>query len=197
MQSKKAIILFTKNPEKGKVKTRIAATLGDDKALDIYKKLVAHTNAIVKDLKVDKYVFYSNFITKNDLWSETVFSKMLQSGNTLGDKMAAAFETLFYKKYDAVCIIGSDCYELNSTIIDAAFKLLQTHDCVIGPTFDGGYYLLGSTTFNRELFQNIAWSTDTVFSSTLAICESLRLKTAVLTKLNDVDTENEVPKIWL
>lgn len=197
MQTKKAIIIFTKNPQKGNVKTRIAATLGDDKALQIYKKLIVHTHSIVVNLKIDTYIFYSDAIIKNDIWSEKVFFKMLQNGVTLGEKMADAFSVVFAKKYDSVCIIGSDCYELNPTIIENAFVKLQSVDCVIGPAFDGGYYLLGTNAYNGQLFQNIQWSTDTVFENTLAICTTLNITTDLTVKLNDVDTENEVPAHWL
>ena len=197
MQTKKAIIIFTKNPQKGNVKTRIAATLGDDKALQIYKKLIVHTHSIVVNLKIDTYIFYSDAIIKNDIWSEKVFFKMLQNGVTLGEKMADAFSVVFAKKYDSVCIIGSDCYELNPAIIENAFVKLQSVDCVIGPAFDGGYYLLGTNAYNGQLFQNIQWSTDTVFDNTLAICTTLNITTDLTVKLNDVDTENEVPAHWL
>lgn len=197
MQTKKAIIIFTKNPQKGNVKTRIAATLGDDKALQIYKKLIVHTHSIVVNLKIDTYIFYSDAIIKNDIWSEKVFFKMLQNGATLGEKMADAFSVVFAKKYDSVCIIGSDCYELNPAIIENAFVKLQSVDCVIGPAFDGGYYLLGTNAYNGQLFQNIQWSTDTVFDNTLAICTTLNITTDLTVKLNDVDTENEVPAHWL
>lgn len=197
MQSKKAILLFTRNPELGKVKTRIAKTLGNQKALEIYKKLLHHTREIVAHLKADKYVFYSDLIPKDDMWENDIFIKRMQRGTTLGDKMSIAFEEVFNNNYDSICIIGSDCYELNPTIIENAFQLLQVNDCVIGPTFDGGYYLLGMNKFHTELFQNIEWSTETVFEETLKICSKLNLKTVFTNKLNDVDTENDVPRQWL
>lgn len=197
MKSEKAIILFTKNPELGKVKTRIAKTLGDKKALAIYKKLLVHTNEIVAHLAIDKYVFYSESIIQKDIWPNDIFTKLTQKGTTLGEKMSKAFEEVFNTNYDTVCIIGSDCYELNTAIIENAFQLLRTNDCVIGPTFDGGYYLLGMHKLHAPLFQNIEWSTENVFNQTLKICDALQLKTAFTAKLNDVDTEAEVPAHWL
>ena len=194
---KNALIILTKNPELGKVKTRIAATLGDSKALEIYKNLLLHTRQISVNLSVDKFVFYSDKIVLNDVWQNNLFTKELQNGTDLGEKMIAAFETVFSQNYASVCIIGSDCYELNSSIIDDAFKLLQTKDCVIGPTFDGGYYLLGTNKLHYTLFQNIEFSTETVCDETVKICKSLNLSTAFTTKLHDVDTESEVPKSWL
>ena len=196
MNSKKALIVFIKNPELGNVKTRIAATLGNEKALEIYNKLLLHTNDITKNLLVDKFVFYSDSIMLVDIWQNNVFIKLVQNGNSLGERMDAAFEEIFEKNYASVCIIGSDCIELDSNTIENAFRLLQINDCVIGPTFDGGYYLLGMNNLNMELFQ-IEFSTETVFDETLKVCNSLNLSTAFTKKLHDVDTQNEVPKSWL
>ncbi len=197
MNSKKALIILTKNPELGKVKTRLAKTIGDAKALEVYKKLVLHTCKISESLHVDKFVFYSDRIIVDDVWDNHLFSKALQHGGNLGNRMHAAFEQIFNLGYQSVCIIGSDCYELTSDGIGDAFLQLETSDCVLGPTFDGGYYLLGLNNLQRQLFQNIEWSTETVFDATLAICKKLHLSTSFITKLNDVDVENDVPKHWL
>ena len=111
--------------------------------------------------------------------------------------MNAAFEHVFNLNYKSVSIIGSDCYELNADIIDTAFSQLEATNCVLGPTFDGGYYLLGLNNLQPELFKNIEWSTETVFDATVNICKKLQLLTSYLVKLNDVDVEKEVPKEWL
>lgn len=197
MNAKKALIILTKNPELGKVKTRLAKTIGDEKALEVYKKLVLHTYKITANLNVDKFVFYSDNIETDDIWDANLFVKALQQGSNLGDRMNAAFEHVFNLNYKSVCIIGSDCYELNADIIDAAFLQLEATNCVIGPTFDGGYYLLGLNNLQPELFKNIEWSTETVFDATVNICKKLHLSTSYLVKLNDVDVEKEVPKEWL
>ena len=197
MNSKKALIILIKNPELGKVKTRLAKTIGDAKALEIYKKLVLHTCKISESLNVDKFVFYSDAIAVDDVWDNHLFSKALQHGSNLGDRMHAAFEQVFNLNYKSVCIIGSDCYELTSDGIADAFLQLETSDCVLGPTFDGGYYLLGLNNSQPQLFQYIEWSTETVFDATVAICKKLHLSTFVITKLHDVDVENDVPTEWL
>ena len=197
MNSKKALIILTKNPELGKVKTRLAKTIGDEKALEVYKKLVLHTYKITANLNVDKFVFYSDNIEAYDIWDANLFIKALQQGSNLGDRMNAAFEHVFNLNYKSVCIIGSDCYELNADIIDTAFSQLEATNCVLGPTFDGGYYLLGLNNLQPELFKNIEWSTETVFDATVNICKKLQLLTSYLVKLNDVDVEKEVPKEWL
>ncbi|WP_298391945.1 TIGR04282 family arsenosugar biosynthesis glycosyltransferase [Flavobacterium sp.] len=197
MQHKKAIILFTKNPELGKVKTRLAKTIGDEKALAIYIKLLQHTRDIVAPLAVDKFVFYSENSIQDDEWDNAIYSKKTQKGDDLGIRMKKAFEEVFHLNYDSVCIIGSDCYELNTTIIEEAFKELQTKDAVIGPTFDGGYYLLGMNTLKKELFEDKEWSTASIFSDTVADFEKLNLNYSSLVKLNDIDEEKDVPTHWI
>ena len=194
---KKAIILFTKNPELGKVKTRLAKTLGNEKALEIYKKLLLHTQQIVAPVLVDKFVFYSNKIIENDAWSNEVYHKKIQKGIDLGERMKNAFQELFELNYDSICIIGSDCFELSSEIINGAFRVLKNNDVVVGPTFDGGYYLLGMNKLHSPLFENIVWSTETVFKETLFKIEKANLSKAILVKLNDVDEEIDVPRQWL
>ncbi len=194
---KKAIILFTKNPELGKVKTRLAKTLGDSKALEIYKKLLLHTQQIVAPILVDKFIFYSEEKIEKDAWSNEIYYKKVQKGFDLGDRMKNAFQELFELNYNSICIIGSDCFELNSETINDAFKSLKNNDIVIGPTFDGGYYLLGMNKLHSHLFENIVWSTETVFEETIFKIEKNNLSKEILVKLNDVDEEIDVPKKWL
>ncbi len=196
MQNKKAIILFTKNPELGKVKTRLAKTIGNEEALSIYKKLLLHTLDIVTPVEADKFVFYSDSITNEDIWSNTSFQKKVQHGTDLGARMAHAFQEVIELGYQSVCIIGSDCYELNSQGIEQAFKALETNDAVVGPTFDGGYYLLGMNQFHRPLFQNKTWSTDSVYPDTIQDFQNLKLSYFDLEKLSDIDEEKDLPLIW-
>lgn len=197
MQNKKAIILFTKNPELGKVKTRLAKTIGDEKALEIYKKLLDHTRNIVQNLNVDKFVFYSESVLENDHWDNTLYQKKQQNGADLGLRMQNAFEELFNIGYDSVCIIGSDCYELNSETIEAAFNQLTKNDVVIGPTYDGGYYLLGMKKLQRKLFENKNWSTESVYSETISDLIKLELSYSALVKLTDIDEEKDLPRHWI
>src|SRR4051812_9764031 len=111
---KQALIIFIRNPVLGQVKTRLAKTLGDEQTLSIYKELLRHTHAITQKLPFDKYVFYADGITKGDIWENYIYNKLVQTGNDLGARMQAAFELLFSKGYQHICIIGSDCYELTT-----------------------------------------------------------------------------------
>jgi uncharacterized protein len=187
------LIIFYRNPELGKVKTRLAATVGDERALAIYLKLVAHTRSIASEVNCDRIVWYSNFVDTEDNWPNKLFLKERQTGETLGDRMRFAFDRAFQKGYQRVCIIGTDCLELTCDILMKAFKGLNTHDAVIGPARDGGYYLLGMKKPNPELFSNKVWSTNMVFENTIKDFERLKLSYDLLPPLADIDEEKDLP----
>ena len=188
---KKAIIIFVRNPQLGKVKTRLAATLGDEKALNIYKELLNHTKEITSQTTADKHVFYFDKIEKKDLWNAPGFFKCLQCNDELGGKMKNAFKELFDKGYEKVAIIGSDCLELTTAIIEEAFVLLKNTDAVIGPAKDGGYYLLAMKKLIRPIFENKQWSTDSVFRETINDLTENNFSFGCLPLLTDVDTEQD------
>ncbi len=184
--SKKALIIFTRNPELGKCKTRLAKTIGDESALEIYKFLLQHTASIAKDVIADKYVYYTENIKKGDLWDASIFRKKLQKGNDLGERMLNAFKELFEMGYEKVTIIGSDMLDLNSDSVNDAFAQLDHFKQVIGPAKDGGYYLLGMKELKSDVFTNKTWGTSTVLQDTL---DNLQNSTFHLLKeLNDIDT---------
>lgn len=187
-----AIIIFVRRPIAGKVKTRLAKTLGADKALAIYKKLLAHTASIATNLSADKFVYYSDEVDEQDGWNNDVFKKRKQVEAELGTKMQAAFEECFNEGYEKLLIIGSDCYELTSDIIEEAFAQLQHVDIVAGPAQDGGYYLLGMKKPNPTIFNLTTWSNSEVLQSTLAKCEAAGLSYYLLPTLNDVDEAEDV-----
>ena len=191
--SKKALIIFTRNPELGKVKTRLAKSVGDESALEIYKFLLKHTVAITKNLNVDKYVFYSENIHRDDIWDSEIFRKKLQTGTDLGEKMQNAFSELFEMGYEKVLIVGSDIFELDQSDIENAFEVLQTTETVIGPATDGGYYLLGMKELNAAIFQNKNWGTATVLEETLA--DLRQKKYVLLEERNDVDYYQDIKEI--
>lgn len=188
------LIIFYRNPELGKVKTRLAATVGDERALAIYFKLVSHTREISAQVLCDKVVYYSDFVDTEDSWSNKEFEKCLQEGHTLGERMKRAMGDSFGMGYKRVCIIGTDCWELTPQHITDGFMKLKTHDVVIGPAVDGGYYLLGMKNFLPTLFDNKTWSTDSVFSQTLQDVKQLDLSYFLLPALTDVDEEKDLPQ---
>ena len=190
---KPLLIIFYRNPRFGKVKTRLAATVGNEKALEIFRKLAVHTKNTTQNISVDKIVFYTESIDLMDIWPNGIYLKALQRGTDLGERMNNAFEESFQSGYNAVCIIGTDCYELTPEVIEEAFHALASSDAVIGPARDGGYYLLGLRKPDPDIFSNKEWGTPTVLHDTLRVFELSGLQYVKLKELNDVDTEDDLP----
>ncbi len=189
-KAKNALIVFIKNPELGKVKTRLAKTVGAEKALAIYIALMEHTRKIAEALPVARHLFYSQEINRKDNWSVRKFHKNLQVEGNLGVKIATAFHTVF-KTNEKVVIIGSDCASLTPEIVQAAFDKLDEHPFVIGPAMDGGYYLLGMNQFLPEVFRDIEWSTESVLPMTIERIEGLSKTYHLLPTLSDIDYEED------
>jgi rSAM/selenodomain-associated transferase 1 len=194
MAKDRLLILFYRNPELGKVKTRLSASIGEEKALAVYYLLSHQTKNVTATLRCDKILCYTDFIDTEDSWPSAVYLKSLQQGADLGERMMFAFQSGFERKYKSICIIGMDCFELTSAILEKAFEKLTTHEIVIGPAKDGGYYLLGMNHPHPELFQNKKWSSDSVAADTLSDCEKLKLNVFKLPTLADVDRENDLPE---
>lgn len=182
-----ALLIFVRNPVYGKVKTRLAKDIGDDKALEIYNLLLKHTFSISQGLKCKKFVYYADEIVEEDLWNLADFNKRKQQGNDLGERMFHAMNELFIQGFAKVILIGSDCFELNTPILDKAIFQLDKNDAVLGPANDGGYYLIGLTDIIPELFANKIWSTDQVAKDTINDLEKLQKRYYLLPKLNDID----------
>lgn len=184
-----ALIIFIKNPKLGTAKTRIAKTTGDEKALRIYKELLKYTRQVSLEADVDRFLFYSSHIDENDQWSSADFNKRLQKDTPdLGDRMVAAFRQIF-ETNSPVLIIGSDCATLTKSHLAKAIEALKTNDFVIGPSTDGGYYLLGMSQFEPAVFNEIEWSTEQVLPTTLLKIKELEKKYRLLEPLTDIDTE--------
>ncbi len=182
---KEVLLIFIKNPELGKAKTRIAKEVGDEKALSIYLELLEHTRNISRKLNADKWVCYSSFIDQEDEWRPP-FQKHLQGSGDLGQKMLQAFKEAL-SLYNKALIIGSDCADISTTIIEQAFEALNEVDVVIGPAEDGGYYLLGMKQLIPNLFEHKHWSTESVFADTMKDIERLALSHHLLPILSDID----------
>lgn len=184
--SKKALIIFVRNPELGKCKTRLAKIIGEQNALEVYKHLLKHTASIAKQVPADRYVFYSEHIKREDFWENGVFRKKLQKGNTLGERMHNAFIDLLAMGYQKVSIIGSDLLDLDAELIVKAFDTLDVCDVVMGPAQDGGYYLLAMKKLHPKIFLNKEWGTSSVANDTLRDLKNHKLH--LLKELNDIDT---------
>ncbi len=188
---KNALIIFVKNVIPGQVKTRLAATLGNDVAMDIYQQLLKNVNNKIQSLDAGKIVFYSEFV-EDDIWDSSIFKKDIQQGNDLGERMENAFKVSLAAGYKKAVIIGSDCPGIDETILNEAFEKLTGFDVIIGPARDGGYYLLGMKEMYSVLFQDIEWSTDKVLQQTLSVCSRNRLTYFQLPELSDIDEEKDL-----
>jgi len=180
------LIIFAKNLELGKVKTRLAKDIGNEAAYKVYESLIEHTHAVTKNLNCKKYLFYSERLEENDQW-EGNYIKHVQQGEDLGSKMKHAFEQVF-EAHKNIVIIGSDCFELSANEILNAFEALENSDFTIGPAKDGGYYLLGMNAPHFYVFENIQYSHADVAKHTIEKIRSNKHSVSLLKELSDVDT---------
>jgi len=192
----KAILVFQKNLIAGRTKTRLAATIGNEKALLVYKQLILITTNVLINLPFDKLIYYSEFIPLDieDKEIETTAKTLVlvQYGNDLGARMLNSFSDQFKMGYSRLIIIGTDCPDLNSELLLNAFNALESHDIVIGPAADGGYYLLGMSKLYPELFEGVEWSTSEVYGQTLYIISKLGLSFSLMPVLRDLDNEDDL-----
>ena len=190
MSHKNLLIIFTRNPVLGKVKTRLAKTVGDKTALDIYHFLLQKTQEVTKKISCDKKVYYSEKIIKDDLWDQSIYQKREQYGNDLGEKMKNAINDGFKNNYEKIIVIGSDLFDLEPSHINEAFKKLNHNNVVSGPALDGGYYLIGLKKLYPKIFQNKNWGTSSVRKETLKNLEKVDVH--LLPMLNDVDVIEDI-----
>ncbi|GAB2790816.1 TIGR04282 family arsenosugar biosynthesis glycosyltransferase [Rhabdobacter roseus] len=183
-----ALIIFVKNPIEGKVKTRLAQTVGHEKATAIYRELLSYTKSVTDYLlptDVQATVYYGDFVNENDLWND--YPKALQVEGDLGQRMKEAFREQFAAGAQRVAIIGSDCLELLPHQLEAAFRALEQDEVVIGASTDGGYYLLGMQRLHEVLFDHMPWSQPTLLESTVRVLLRGGLSHAFLDTLSDID----------
>lgn len=191
--SNQALIIFAKLPRAGDVKTRLGEAIGMQEAAEIYKHFAEHAftlgqQLLEKETKV--YVFYDPAASLDEMrsWVGPLFQLIPQEGTTLGDRMLHAFEVTFAEGSKRTVIIGTDVPELDILTLERAFSALGDYDIVIGPSSDGGYYLLGMNAPTRELFDGVAWSSETVYHENIQRLHRLNLSFAELDKLADIDT---------
>lgn len=190
MTTRPALLIFIKNPELGTAKTRLAKTVGDERALRIYRELLRHTREVTTQVAASRYLYYSKFVDTTDEWSADDFHKAVQPAGDLGRRMRTAFEAVL-AHHDRAVIVGSDCATLHPAILERAFAALGTHDAVIGPAADGGYYLLGLKDLSVDVFGGMTWSVATVATTTIDRLEGAGKTVARLPVLSDIDTEDD------
>lgn len=190
---KNAAIVFQKNAVKGKVKTRIAKDLGEERALEIYEFLLKNTYKNLGDVDhMDILLFFSDYQEEVTLKPKSgQLSTHIQIGNDLGQKMFLAFKEAFKLGYEKVLIIGTDCPEIRTVHLQTAMEKLDTNEVVFGPAKDGGYYLLGLKKLYTFIFEGIPWSTDKVLELSLLRLKEKDMSFECLETLSDIDTAKD------
>ncbi len=188
----KALIVFTKTPVKGRIKTRLQPHLAPDTILGLYKSFITEAISKCSRLKrIDKFIGCSpskdnNFI--NELTRTYKIKSFNQRGENLGERLVNAFKDYLGKGYTEIVIIGSDSPSLPIEYIKKAFLELKKNDFVLGPCCDGGYYLVGARKVIPEVFHNIPWGTDRVLRKTLGKLNSLNIRYSLIPFWYDIDT---------
>lgn len=183
------LIVFVKNIKLGKVKTRLAKTIGDEGAFEVYAALVALTEKATQDCEMDKTIYFSDAIVRTK-WNKA--TKKVQFGVDLGARMRNAFTDGFNEGYENIVLIGSDLPDISSEIILKGFDELKKTNIVFGPAEDGGYYLLGMNHLYKEVFKNMPWSQPNLLTVTLKELHNQSIPYSLIETLNDIDTYEDL-----
>ena len=194
----RSLIIFTRYPTSGKVKTRLIPAVGAVGAALLHRQMtiqvIDRSRILQSDLPVTIAVHFDgdNYQQISD-WLGTDLVYQSQGGGDVGERMARSFSTACQRS-SSVVLIGTDCPELTTDILAHAFDLLQSgRDVVLGGAVDGGYYLIGMRDYHPELFVDIDWSTDRVLQQTITIANRLNLSIGYLPKLTDIDRPEDLP----
>lgn len=187
---KNVVVLFAKRPVIGKVKTRLAQSLGHKKALHVYTKMLDHMCHTVVNKAFDAVLYWDSSVGDSDWIMSYAISCYEQRGKDLGERMYNASKEML-ALYEKVLIIGVDVPEINEMLLNEAFKALDTHDVCIGPTQDGGYYLIGMKQ-PHTIFDRIQWGSSVVFEKTIEYLRVHSLRYALLKELRDIDTQDDL-----
>jgi len=196
MMMRSTLIIFVKFPRAGEVKTRLGKSIGMEEAVEVYRQFAEHAFLLADDVEsqgVRVYIFSVPGAAEKEVkkWVGRPFTFVEQEGESLGERMKNAFDRTFADGATQIVIIGTDVPELDSNTIQSALRILSTHDIVIGPSTDGGYYLLGMKSPAKNVFEGIDWSTEYVFQQTIDKVKALHLSFATLPSFTDVDTEED------
>jgi uncharacterized protein len=195
MPAENCIILFIKYPEKGKVKSRLAKDLDDDMVLLLYQNFVLDLlDTIRKGRHPFKIYFYPpDAKGKIAEWLGKDYTYKSQNGRDLGERMKNAFLESFAEGYSKVFIVGSDIPDITYDMLDEAFAF-DDYQAVIGPAYDGGYYLIGfrNNTLLPAIFDAMQWGTENVFEKTMEIFRKNNYNVRLLAKRQDVDNLDDL-----
>ena len=197
---KRALLVFSRLPRKGLVKSRLAAHIGTQKAFDCFLRLSARCLSAASGVYSARFLYlYPGSWTTGDFYPlRPVLSRFrirAQKPGNLGEKMAGAFCDMFSQGYSQAVIIGVDIPLITTQVIEKAFSILETRDVVLGPALDGGYYLIGIRAESEgwpALFRNIPWGTAMVLEDTIKRAMKTGLEPVLLRPHFDVDTWDDL-----
>ncbi|MBD3274715.1 MAG: DUF2064 domain-containing protein [Candidatus Marinimicrobia bacterium] len=188
--TEKCVILFVKCPKPGQVKTRLNPEITKEQSAKLYTEFIRDTLDTLHNLNLPIEIFIDQIPGDGCEALDFLQQELhLQFGNNLGERMKNAFIEVFSASYTQAIIVGSDLPDLPDSVINEAFQALLVKDAVIGPSADGGYYLLGfkQNTLLHSVFYDIPWSTGSVYRDTIRELESRAYDTYELKNMNDVD----------
>lgn len=189
------LIVFVKEPRPGAAKTRLTPTLSAADAAELYRVLAEEEirNTAPRPGEYTRLFFFDPSSSPGAM-SEWLPEETLvpQRGDDLGARMSAAFDETFRGGARRAAVIGTDVPWVTRALVSEAFTALGDHDVVLGPTADGGYYLLATDRPRPELFRAIAWSTPSVLASTVDRAGALGLRVRMLPELPDIDTVDDL-----
>ena len=188
------LIIFCDNPVEGKVKQILAAEIGDENTLVIYDALLKHTSDVARSVMAQRKCYYSDFISNKDHFDDGHFEKSIQKGEDEGERMYNAAKASFGEWANKVILVGCDCYDLNAGIIEEAFRALDKNDVVIGPTKDGGIYLMGMNDLSSQLLLNKEWGHENEVLDMLLEIKQENMTHYILPTLNEVNTIEDLPE---
>ena len=196
MDTARHILFFVKAPVRGQVKTRLAAALGEDAALELHRSFALDLLTTIDATGIPSQVFYTPADARDAVadWLGQHRTYSPQAGSGLGSRMENAFRSAFAAGAPRAVLIGSDLPDLPGEVFGEAFLALDEHDAVIGPARDGGYYLIGfrKDTFLPGVFPAMAWGTDRVFQETLDRFKAAGSRVRILREWQDVDTAEDL-----
>ncbi|MGQ0792517.1 MAG: TIGR04282 family arsenosugar biosynthesis glycosyltransferase [Deltaproteobacteria bacterium] len=191
MARQNVLIVFVKYPEPGKVKTRLARDIGREGATEIYRLMAERVvERVCASVNYATALFFDPSERQEDFrrWLGGDRTLIPQRGESLGGRMATAFNEVFTSGAQRAVIIGTDCLGVSEETVAQALRKLDVADIVIGPAEDGGYYLLGLKSALPAIFDGIEWSTERVFAQTIERVRDLGLSCALLDTKRDIDT---------
>ncbi len=193
----RTLIIFTRYPEPGRTKTRLIPLLSPAGAADLHRRMTEYTvdrmRGVSREPSTALQIFYEGGdLVRLEQWLGHDLAYQVQGGGDLGLRMLNAFRKSFRDGMERTVIVGTDCPDLSAAVVERAFLELESHDVVVGPAADGGYYLIGARRPHPVLFTGIPWGTEEVLKTSLRIAKDLGLSVGLLDTLHDVDRPEDI-----